>query len=522
MNPKKIMSSSSAPITFPSWMDGLVQVQEDGYLKLTIHNDSDDANINNLTLLNSTENLLRILNPAQTPVVVTSDPPDLRPTESPNEVSGQIGNEIRTKTESEEALKLSEQEDDDSSYNHFVRIQNLMNSMQAALEDIQRMKQREPKVDKKKGRWSRDVQRIRSLEHRQSRLQEQLSDQQNQQEQATLSEQRRSEKLLSEDQDDIGIDIDDSNVEDNKSPQALHDPLIRWVLTLNSIRALFPTILPILNHERRNDVKLKICSYKLAVSAQGSHVVSKQCWLIGQHVFDVTSQKLCKKLHQDMCGILESFLRDPQVVSEVMASKAVDDRIQSTFWTTQWLEWVSREMTIRPVVHPLRGLAEHSTFSFQSMSEFAQQCDQEFITAPLALMGHQQGGSSDVQERYLAAISTLHTKLNELLTSRFRGARLSLYGSCMSNLSLGQSSDVDLSLYIPLAETNQRDFDEGRITASKYEKQMKSLVFQVCRRLETVRNSFRDMQPVARARVPVVSGCFLPAENPHSPDGSIR
>lgn len=550
----------SIPLDIPSWMEGVAQFQENGFLKLLISDETGDDDVNNdddtaehhseAKVLRSTETLLKMLNPPTTttkttPVVAKTQTPTEAAIEPSTKVPGDGGDcddhavandeNATTPTTSANVGDNTNSQPDDSSLNHLVRIRNLFDSIQAALADIQKMKQRDEvkKGERKKGggRWNRDAGKLKSLEHRQNRLQEQLLSQQQQKEQESAEEEEEEEQRMEatgqqqaseeqesfEEEQELEHDFEKLNTEERQTP---NEPLIRWVLTLNSIRALFPEILCILNHERRNDTKLKICSYKLSVASQGARTT--QCWLIGQRVFDVTSQKACKKIHQEMRGILESFVRDPQVVQQVMTTKSFfeDDDKNNNFWTQQWLLWVSRETTIQPIPHPLHRLVEHSTLPAQTILEFAKQCDREYIIEPLALMGHQ--GSSEVQDRYVAAITTLHTTLSQLLTSRFRGARLSLYGSCMSNLSLGQSSDVDLSLYIPLAETTQRDFDEGRITPAKYEAQMKSLVFQVCRKLESTKNTFRDMQPIARARVPVVTGCFLHAGNPHSPDGSIK
>jgi hypothetical protein len=89
-------------------------------------------------------------------------------------------------------------------------------------------------------------------------------------------------------------------------------------------------------------------------------------------------------------------------------------------------------------------------------------------------------------------------------------------------LSLGKGADVDLSLWLPRAEELRTDFEQGRLEASIYEKRMKTFVFQVFHKLKNFGQMFRDLQPVTRARVPVVKGTYNFAKNPYSQDGSLR
>ena len=123
---------------------------------------------------------------------------------------------------------------------------------------------------------------------------------------------------------------------------------------------------------------------------------------------------------------------------------------------------------------------------------------------------------------YDAAVRKLHQTISKLLKNRFPKARVSIYGSCLSKLSLGKGADVDLSLWLPEAAKLQTDFQEGRIEAGKYERQMKQFVYQVYHKLNARSNEFRGMQPITRARVPVVKGTYNFANNPFSFDGSIK
>ena len=71
-----------------------------------------------------------------------------------------------------------------------------------------------------------------------------------------------------------------------------------------------------------------------------------------------------------------------------------------------------------------------------------------------------------------------------------------MYGSCLSNLSLG-GSDVDLSLWIPEAEALKER--RGDMDADAYQREMKRLVYKVFHFLNN-REGFQGMQPITRAR----------------------
>lgn len=71
-----------------------------------------------------------------------------------------------------------------------------------------------------------------------------------------------------------------------------------------------------------------------------------------------------------------------------------------------------------------------------------------------------------------------------------------MYGSCLSNLSLG-GSDVDLSLWIPEAQALREKRSD--MDADKYQREMKKLVYKVFHVLSN-RDGFQGMQPITRAR----------------------
>jgi hypothetical protein len=168
-------------------------------------------------------------------------------------------------------------------------------------------------------------------------------------------------------------------------------------------------------------------------------------------------------------------------------------------------------------LHPLESLldADAIVTKLPVLEKLTLQLDEQFLTDTA-------GENPEQHERYLQSVTRLHERLSFVLKQKFSTARLSIYGSCLSDLSLAKSSDVDLSLYFDYADNVRNSFELGKISVAKYEKDMKGLVYDVCRKLEPRRDEFTDMQPVARARVPVVKGRYLKADNPHAADGSLH
>jgi DNA polymerase sigma len=149
-----------------------------------------------------------------------------------------------------------------------------------------------------------------------------------------------------------------------------------------------------------------------------------------------------------------------------------------------------------------------------------------------------EGDRKDMDELHQTSIQNLHDRLTNILTGTFKHAYLEVYGSCLSGLSLGKSSDVDISLYIPQADDLYQRFQDGKIERAAFQQQLKKLVYKVHgaingrsywrgrsnnqNRQNNERSEFRDLEAVPYARVPVIKGRYLHANNPFSQDGSMH
>ncbi len=145
-------------------------------------------------------------------------------------------------------------------------------------------------------------------------------------------------------------------------------------------------------------------------------------------------------------------------------------------------------------------------------------------------------GSKEYQKRkkYLLSIERLRHRVEQRIRQgrknhEFEDARLDVYGSCLSGLSLGKNADVDLSLTFKEGIEKKIDFEAGDLTAKKYDRHVTDTVYKIKRKLEHCRRvgpsnaeEFREIEAVPRARVPVIKGVYTDANNPHSEDGSLH
>ena len=145
--------------------------------------------------------------------------------------------------------------------------------------------------------------------------------------------------------------------------------------------------------------------------------------------------------------------------------------------------------------------------------------------------GKTDTGDYRKRKQYLISIEKLRYRLEQKIrhgrgSGEFADARLDVYGSCLSGLSLGKNADVDLSLTFSEAVEKKNDFEAGYLAAKKYARHVTDTVYKIKRKLESGRrervNEFRDIEAVARARVPVIKGVYSDANNPHSEDGSLH
>ncbi|KAL3938728.1 MAG: hypothetical protein SGBAC_006422 [Bacillariaceae sp.] len=396
--------------------------------------------------------------------------------------------------------------EDYSAYQSMERVTDLSSRLQSAILDIQRSRHRILRKNRNE------------TPSKEANVKEQ-DDSDMEEEDASVSSQNKGEANEDDEMLDADADADDNTTEQDED----ETDTLRLVRTLNSIRALFPHLLPILNHPKRNDKNLKIRDLEYKRRKKRA-----MCWILGKYVFDTTTANWCKNAQRDITTLLNKYINDVSLV-ETLVWDPQGGSVE--FWQTQWLTEVKKR--IAPKIMPpfdilLLLLSENNsnnnnnnnnnnndnnnnnnnnnnTSTGGDIMRIAQKLDQDVFVAD-----DTDKVTLDMRQKYGQCIHNLELKILKLLKRRYPKARLSLYGSCLSNLSIGKGSDVDLSLWIPISDTTKNHRKE--ITKHVYK------VFHILNNLD----GFEGLQPITRARVPVVKGTKLRAGNPYTPDGSIE
>ena len=395
----------------------------------------------------------------------------------------------------------------DEPYQSLERSTNTVEKMLNALLHIQAFRREVSDGSKVSPRERRGMtpnqRRLKALEHQRDRLQKQL---------ATV--------------DDESSNNDDVD-EENNVTDPMDNPWIHLARILNSIRVLTPVLLPILMHQKRNDAGLLIRGDRI-----NKHTKRPTCWLIGEHVYDRCKTSTCNKIYRhlvDIYGLLKVPQKDVKVESTVWRSmlQQLMNEVAMQSGTRGDVVLSSSSPSKMPTIYPQQQqqlLRKHQQHPFDdetffgkdrrdSLEKLAQSWDEE--------LGLREEKNIEEHRLYEKATHKLHARISKLVKHVFPDAVLSIYGSCLSDLSLGKSSDVDLSIHIEEAERNKEAFENGNLKVGEYEQGMKRIVYRVCRKLQYCNSEFREMHPVTRARVPVIMGTYNNAKNPYTEDGSL-
>jgi len=184
--------------------------------------------------------------------------------------------------------------------------------------------------------------------------------------------------------------------------------IIKLIQTINSIRALFPHLLPILNHKRRDDKKLVIGKTRYKTKRNGP-----MCWLLGIEAFGSCTLKQMNTAQDDVKDILESFID-----IEVAFNISKDPNGNQSFWPDSWIEHLLKRSN--PTLHsPVKILAGKSGISEKNIRQIACDCD-------YLLSLRERDSDKGLDQQYKRAVRKVHQRLSNVLVSRFQGARVSV------------------------------------------------------------------------------------------------
>ena len=321
---------------------------------------------------------------------------------------------------------------------------------------------------------------------------------------------------------------DSSNVD--KEPVYYKEPSERMHLTFNTLQVILPILQPVVTHKDHNNYELKmkngpnirrVNSKDDANNKKTKRVRKSTVYLFfeEQGVYSTSTTKQFNSLsieYQEIVSYMYRFYRrnkgmpyhydvNSTSMDNVISSNILSELFPTSIPTPQEIIAKTLMTTLDP-----------------TMMKFADEMDEKIIH-PLALDRY------DMHRHHRNSIVILKNRLQKLISNVFKGAVLEVYGSCLSELSLGKSSDVDLSLFIPQMLNYQQQYKDGKIEKTKYQQHMKKTVFRLAGIFRsrsdegnTSKVEFTKCEAIPYARVPVVKGNYLHANNPFSTDGSLH
>ena len=291
-----------------------------------------------------------------------------------------------------------------------------------------------------------------------------------------------------DDGDGILKDIGETTVEyDEREDFTVEEltPSERTQITFNSARCVLPIIRSMVLHPRGRNVSPVLPQFRQGSGKRKKLIV----YLLGRSVYGTTTTKEHTSLRKHLEKVTKYFSRMEPSLAPILdperhSASSVIDRSLGIFLG-------------KDKVHFLK---------------VAKRIDADLIS-PLVR------SDTRLDNLHKASIQRLRKKLSSAIQYKIPEAKLTVYGSCLSDLSLGKNSDVDISLHLPEALELKEAFNSGLIKAQAYEKRMKRNVYLI---KGILARSFVDLFAVTRARIPVIKGRDANARSPYSECGSLN
>lgn len=314
----------------------------------------------------------------------------------------------------------------------------------------------------------------------------------------------------------------------------------RTPMTFNTIALLLSILMPMIDHPSQSDFDIvmkhgpSIKSIKKAGKKPAKNKEPKvegnvmelaenrkygkktQSYLFFENVYSISTERQLRSLKKEVKQIYNLV---NNLFSKVYRQNPVPGKSFFNHEDQSAIPKLFKECTMSPADVIQRTLL---TSLDPQTEEFGHRVDKAIIT-PL------EEDRRDMHRLHEFSVQILRNRLTQILTGAFRNSHLELYGSCLSGLSLGNSSDVDISLFIPAANDLFTRYQDGQIDRNSYQRQMKKFVYKTFdslngrgRHRKGPGGEFRELEAVPYARVPVVKGKYLNANNPFSQDGSMH
>ena len=324
---------------------------------------------------------------------------------------------------------------------------------------------------------------------------------------ARLEEQRRMRKLKELDKDDSNdgfAPVGEAEKMDNVTLDA------RFCMAFNSLRVMVTILRPVMNHPQKQDFDLHMKKGPSIEKGDEGKKKKLRFYLFFDYVYDAVKQGGMKELTREFSRMLEDLDLDNDVVMKQNADGTYEFNI---------VDW------IKDLIEQGQCCMNGEAMANLCFEQMPKNTDVE-PKLHNALMKRFDSSNDEKQLALQKSISNLQEKLTEAISYRMsRNSRLTVYGSCLSGLTLEGSHDVDVSVYIPELYYLKEQFDNGKLSASQYDTRMSKLIFRVKNALvhhKKYGDSFIDVFAITKARVPVIKGVDRYSNNPYSESGHLH
>ena len=276
------------------------------------------------------------------------------------------------------------------------------------------------------------------------------------------------------------------------------------IMALNSIRFIKDIIHPIIHHSRSGDRTL--------VMTKGPSIDDKRsCYLLSRSVYSTVTKKQFGTLKKRYRFLVEFCIKQPlaNVSEPEPLIKVSSQNILEELLTCFNLEIMNSPRHV--FERTFQSILDSNLDTNGRLFKKSQILDRISIY-PLGMS--QDTASLD------SAIQRLQEELYNSLSPFYSDCQLTIYGSCLSNLSLEAISDVDISISIPRLKQLKVSLNEAKISEKIYFRRFQDCMFTI-RSLFTRNPKIVDIVVVTRARIPLIKGRVLHVGNPLTTDGSM-
>ena len=304
-------------------------------------------------------------------------------------------------------------------------------------------------------------------------------------------------------------------------------PELRIAAVFNSLRVLIDIVRPMLQHPQRQNQTLTM-KHGPSMDRRYNNDSDMMYYLLSKQVYSCVSVRSWKTIQREYMRLLDEVQDGlAERMSKFNNYDDDNDDVRHILTTRDWIASVfDRGVSFPSNDQVLANICRMEWMHTSSSSTSSR--NPEGYGASLKILHaalFDRFKENTTQQSLLqSSVNRLKDDLTFAITRMFRGAYLTVYGSCLSGLALEGSHDVDVSVYLPELDKLKTTFHRGEISDVVYENKMRRILFKVRDSLKYYHNQYRlqffDLLAIPWARVPVIKGKMY-AQNPYTQDGSL-